>query len=333
MGVIKYTTTNVANTTRVKNFAIGNDTSVEYGPTSTSGLYSTINVPTNGYVIYINKVSNGPSIYVCSTDNEFINVTNRNVAGSVASPTSYTTVQQCIDYYNGQTDKVVLTGDIPSIVTRGLIMYTDASIPASYPRGGTTWTDLSGNGRNVTLVGGPGFSTNDWGYIQWSGDNTEYGTFTSTVLSRNAASFSLWFTAGVDFTPNYANRGCLLSNGNVYNSLIGVWQQYGLEGETDSNGNNFCNLRNNTTLNNGWNNLQTVFSGNTALNYVNGVLVETMPGLISDLTISHVSNSSNLSGNYEDYEGNMSVIQLYNVALTPDEVTQNWNAIKGRYGL
>jgi hypothetical protein len=296
------------------------------GPTSVSGYYSTIDVPANGWVIYQNKTG-GPSIYVAQNDSECIEFTQH------ISNQNITTIQQCISYFQNTSEKLLVGRDVPNIVTRGLIMYVDAGLVQSYPRTGTTWTDLSTAGRNATLVGGAGFTTDGGGAIEWSGDNTEYGTFTSATIPRNGGSFSIWFTAGTDFTSNYANRGSLLSNGNVYQSLIGVWQQYGLEGETNNNGNVFCALRNNTTLNNGWNNLQTVFSANTAYNYVNGTLVETVSGLTNDLIVSQINNSSNLSGNYEDYQGNMGTVQLYNVALTPEEVEQNWEAIRGRHGL
>lgn len=37
------------------------------------------------------------------------------------------------------------------IVTDGLIVYLDASKPASYPGTGSTWYDISGNSNNGTL--------------------------------------------------------------------------------------------------------------------------------------------------------------------------------------
>jgi hypothetical protein len=42
-------------------------------------------------------------------------------------------------------------------VTDGLMIYLDASKTSSYGGSGTTWTDISGNGRNGTLTGGVTF--------------------------------------------------------------------------------------------------------------------------------------------------------------------------------
>jgi len=44
-------------------------------------------------------------------------------------------------------------------VTDGLVLALDAANPKSYS-GGTTWTDLSGNGNNGTLVGSPTYTPN-----------------------------------------------------------------------------------------------------------------------------------------------------------------------------
>ena len=45
-----------------------------------------------------------------------------------------------------------------NIVTSGLVLNLDAGNTASYPGTGTTWTDLSGNGNNGTLVNGVGYN-------------------------------------------------------------------------------------------------------------------------------------------------------------------------------
>ena len=41
----------------------------------------------------------------------------------------------------------------------------------SYPATGTTWTDITGNGNNGTLVNGPTFNPNNNGSIQFDGVN------------------------------------------------------------------------------------------------------------------------------------------------------------------
>jgi hypothetical protein len=66
--------------------------------------------------------------------------------------------------------------------------------------------------------------------------------------------------------------------------------------------------------------------------YINGVLVKT--GSSSD-TIGSVNNfrmGTNTSGS-ERYTGNISNVQIYNRALSAAEVSQNFNALRGRYSI
>ena len=69
------------------------------------------------------------------------------------------------------------------IVTDGLKLWLDASNPASYPGGGTTWYDLSGNGNNGTMVNGVAYNSANGGVMILDGidDKINCGTnFTIT---------------------------------------------------------------------------------------------------------------------------------------------------------
>ena len=57
------------------------------------------------------------------------------------------------------------------IVTDGLVLCLDAANPKSYPGSGTTWTDLSGNGNNGTLVNGVGYNSDNGGSLSFDGVN------------------------------------------------------------------------------------------------------------------------------------------------------------------
>ena len=66
---VKYSTSSVPNSIKKGNMAIGVN-SVDYG--DGSGWYNTIDVPTGGYVVYVNKASNGPSIMVPPDDTALV---------------------------------------------------------------------------------------------------------------------------------------------------------------------------------------------------------------------------------------------------------------------
>ena len=103
---IKYNTSAETLALKKGNFWIGTG-AVGKGPTSTTGYWNGITPPSGGYTIYLNKVSNGPSIYTVTSDGQLISLTN-SIAGA-----SYTTAQQCFDYYYGQTDKMCVYQDYP----------------------------------------------------------------------------------------------------------------------------------------------------------------------------------------------------------------------------
>ena len=78
----------------------------------------------------------------------------------------------------------------------------------------------------------------------------------------------------------------------------------------------------------------TVTSGQVSTLYVNGVVQQTVTGFIyapgnpSLLCIGVFGTSK-----YEPYLGNIDVVKIYNRALTPGEITQNYNHYKTRFNL
>lgn len=140
---IKYSLSNQTKSLKKGNFWIGTDS--PKGPTVTNDYWNGIDPPNGGYTIYINKASQGPSIYPVENDANLISLTNL-IAGA-----SYTTVAQCLDYYASQTDKMIFNRNLESIVTDGLVLYYDANIVNSYPRTGTLLYDLSPTGINTTI--------------------------------------------------------------------------------------------------------------------------------------------------------------------------------------
>jgi hypothetical protein len=120
------------------NFWIGTG-DVGKGPTSSTGYYNGITPPSGGYTIYLNKASGGPSIYTVTSDAQLISLTN-SIAGQ-----SYTTVNECLVYFAGQTDRICVNRDYESIVTDGLVLNLDAGFTPSYPKVNNYLGDLSGN--------------------------------------------------------------------------------------------------------------------------------------------------------------------------------------------
>jgi len=328
---IKYSTGSESLALKTGNFYIGTG-DVGKGPTSTTGYYNGITPPSGGYTIYLNKATGGPSIYTCANDTELISLTN-SIAG-----TSYTTANECLTYFAGQNDKMVLNRDYEGIVTDGLVLNLDAGFTPSYPENGTTFYDISTNTNNGTLINGPTFNSSDGGSIVFDGTD-DYITMSNLTIPSTGP-----FTIGFFYKiTNTGGRGGLFERkaGPPYNGVSlgqGAPNNWGLTINSDSNFNNA--LRNNVSYpsQNTWYCDFGVFNGsNTSYFYRNGVLINTSVGSTQgnldtqgsrlNLQIFKRDNDTN------ELSGNVSVVLVYNRALSSSEILQNFNAQKGRFGL
>ena len=300
------------------NFWIGTG-DVSKGPTSSTGYYNGITPPSGGYTIYLNKANNGPSIYTVTNDAQLINLTN-SIAG-----TSYTTVAQCLSYYDSQTDKMIFNRDYPLIVTNGLVMCLDAGFTPSYPGVGTTIYDISGNGNHGTLYNGVGYSTNSGGVLTFDGSDDLVTTSGPNLISTN---YTVMGAARYTGSPKgRIINGAYSINGN--NWLMGHW--------------------NNSTENyyaEGW--VSPVQAGISDTSWriysVNGDIVGDSYALYVNNILSAGPNNSGNSGpnrfnigglgvGSESSQGEFSFLLAYNRILTTAEMTQNYNAYKSRFGL
>jgi len=336
---IKYTTGSESLALNKGNFYIGTG-DVGKGPTSTTGYYNGIDPPTSGYTIYLNKASGGPSIYTASNDSELISLTN-----SIASQ-SYTTVNECLNYFNGQTDKLCVNRNYEGIVTDGLVFNLDAGFTPSYPKNGTTWYDVLGS-NNGTLYNGTTFDTGNGGSIVFDGTN-DFGTTPTNLLGvSNGTNISeitieAWVnwntfpTSGIDEIISWWNSGSstvgflgtsCINNGGGTNSNPAIrfgdgWTNTGVRFTT-------------STDTDKWWYICAIKSTNNAYIYKNGTL-EATRGSTINFTLDRpaaIGCHNGVSRRIEFIDGKIGIIRVYNRALTSSEVSQNYNAQKGRFGL
>jgi hypothetical protein len=189
---IKYSTNAQTLALKKGNFWIGTG-DVPKGPTSSTDYWDGITPSSGGYTIYLNKSVNGPSIYVVSNDSELISLTNR-IAG-----TSYTTANECLNYYVTQTDKMVFNRDFDSIITDGLVYMVDSSVVSSYPKNGTTLYPVSNQGGvgNGTLSNGVGWSSPSGGVFTFDGSDDLISIGDSNNFSNitwsNGLTIAVWY--------------------------------------------------------------------------------------------------------------------------------------------
>ena len=328
---IKYNTSAETLALKKGNFYIGTG-DVGKGPTSSTGYYNGITPPTGGYTIYLNKETGGPSIYTASNDAQLISLTN-SIAGQ-----SYTTVNQCLVYFAGQTDKLCVNRDYEGIVTDGLVLNLDAGFTPSYPTSGATCYDISTNTNNGTLTNGPTFSTNDGGLFELDGadDEITFNNNTDSIFKPSTLTLSVWVyptnAAAVNQGHNIVSTNDVQKWRNGYGIFTYPYQSLGPQVNT------FIGDGNNPTYiqvlisNNTWYNFTTTYDGTYHKFYVNSVL----EGTLTRTLVYEPSNGFNIGrglGYNSYYQGSLSNVKLYNKALTSQEILQNYNAQKGRFGL
>jgi len=321
---IKYTTGSETLALKKGNFYIGTG-DVGKGPTNVTGYYNGITPPSGGYTIYLNKESQGPSIYTASNDAQLISLTN-SIAG-----TSYTTANECLVYFAGQTDKVVLNRDYEGIVTDGLVFNVDAGFTPSYPKNGTTWYDVGGT-NNGTFTNGPTFSTDGGGSIVFDGTDDYVNCGNNSIFDMSSEVTLLhWlkFTSS-SWSPFIGKTGGNSSQNN-YRCWIGSDRNFDVE----LYGTNYKPLFNVTSTelpNNSWCFLGMRFKNDGTLSgFFNGINKNTVNKSIGSLSTGDFLIGYDKGGAYGG--GNIGTVLLYNRALTDDEILQNYNAQKGRFGL
>jgi hypothetical protein len=231
----------------------------------------------------------------------------------------------------------------PSIVMNGLVLCLDAGNPKSYPGSGTTWTDLSGNGNNGTLVNGVGYNSGNLGSLSFDGVD-DYTNLPTNLLKHetgNPFTFSIWFktsSTGVILgqqntsTPNTASGwvpGIYVgSNGLLYTSCF--WG--------GSTGNQSVTS---STVNDGsWNNITVTFSSGSQVSYLNGGSYATLAKTQTfySATYYYFLGSGQVNGwtaapASPYFNGSISNFSYYNRALSAAEIQQNFNALRSRFSV
>jgi len=229
------------------------------------------------------------------------------------------------------------------IVTNGLVLNLDAAKTDSYPGTGTTWRDLSGNNNNGTLINGPTFSgIGKQAAIVFDGVDDYFITQLSSIGNANQ-SFTFGGVFRITNKLSYESNRFIFSN-YVLSSQSGF---FAITTNKDTTPLISLWLRNNdrsvsvqtsgiTPSLNTWYyvvGVRDVITNEIKL-YINSSLIDTKT-LSGDLT---VRDSTNTYGGVRHFtsqiiSADVASTQIYNRALSAAEVSQNFNALRGRYGI
>jgi hypothetical protein len=221
----------------------------------------------------------------------------------------------------------------PKTEVNGLVSYLDAANPISYPGSGTVWNDLTINNNIGSLINGPVYNSTYGGNITCDGVN-DYIQATNITLTSFSLSI-VYMPLVFDTDPSGPGRyNCVLETdgGGGGNMLIRYDNASGnsiLIGNHDGGAGGYVYLNPSPaqTVNNVYE-VTVTYNDTTKLvsGYINGVFI----------------NSSTLTTNLK-YAGTIQLgytfntrifnYKVYNKVLSATEIQQNYNALKGRFGL
>jgi hypothetical protein len=227
----------------------------------------------------------------------------------------------------------------PRAVNEGLVLHLDASNPRSYVSGSAVWNDISGQNNNATRYGVP--------ILEMDGTTQCFNFSTATGGFSYAASMGFTFSSNMIPTTGNFTLSCWVKNPNTSSGQVGLFSNAGgtdgyrfgvgtdgiyyLIGPDYQEGNVSFSSASSAAL---WYNVTAVYSRTSAkiLLYRNGVyqsqasvsaaqtaFASTAPGIVR-------SNCCGL------YTGKLAIFSAFHGALTENQILDNYDAVKGRFG-
>ncbi len=220
-----------------------------------------------------------------------------------------------------------------SYITTNLFLNLDAS---SYSGVGTTWSDLSNNGRNATLINNPTYNSSQGGYFHFTDTSFQYA-ITPTVPSLSNWTIEAWYrptkSLSGKVTSIVSNEFDLVNKLNYSLGNNNAPSSYNLAG-------GYFNGAWRTTTGftpslNTWYQSVVTYNGSVITQYTNGTSQST-------LSYSGTSQSggavriarrwdevANNSANF--FDGDISIIRIYSTVLSSSDILKNYDSVKNRY--
>lgn len=242
-------------------------------------------------------------------------------------------IAQCLVYNKALTATEISQNYYKGpIVTDGLTYMWDAGNLVSYEPGSTTAYNLAGS-KFATLTNGVGFNTANGGHWTFDGSDDAIfieGSLYSFSLNQNVNwTVNAWIktttTAAIEYGGGIlsnSNGGPVYSNLQVNNGRI-AYTHYNNSWQTHRG------LK--TVNDNKWHLLTWANIGNGNMNlYVDGVFDSTIDAQLSSSNAIDVIGRSWAGGSFD---GSIASVQINYITMNQDQVTQNFNAQRNRFGI
>ena len=241
------------------------------------------------------------------------------------------------DWWTEGTDKGRTHVATKGVVQDGLVLNLDAGVSNSYSGSGTTWTDLSSSSNNGTIYQAS-FSDNKFSF-----DGTDDRVNLSSAFSiTNNFSVELWClpeathqidTQATSGTTGTANKKYILGANFVGSPDAGFGISIGTNGVStyEHSASYMPSLMVYETTITSFTQIVIAYTNKQPSLYINGNFIKT--GLTSPRTNVYLLGNLIGYGSYGYYQGQLAILREYDKSLTASEVKQNFNALRGRFGI
>jgi hypothetical protein len=224
---------------------------------------------------------------------------------------------------------------LPDMVRTGLVAYYDPGEPSSYPGSGTALYDVSGNNRLATLFNGPTYNSSNGGSLLYDGvdDFGQSGNFTPNITDKTLCG---WAKLSNLSQTGGALIGLQSESGAIFDAL--VYNEGGNTGwrfGSDNNGRALNSLVYETSTSE-WVFIAGTWANNDYRIYRNAALIGTRTDIaarVFDFTSRINVGQRHTGGGSNFLAANISATMLYDRVLSQEEIQENFNAMRGRFGV
>ena len=233
--------------------------------------------------------------------------------------------------------------NLPNITTTNLHFYLDADIYSSYIGSGTTWSDLSGNGYNGTLTSSPTFISTEPKNFYFNGNYALLPTNTANGYNGDALTVEVWVRhntfGGVGTGRSYVSNWTSFNVNNQRGFILRTYdtQTYPSFWWCWGGGNYYAEGPSSYVMQVGQiYHIVATYEKNVAMKiYINGNLEHTTTNYTSNTILFDTSNGTHIGYspiNTSYMDGNIYLARVYNRVLSAENVLQNYNATKFKFG-
>jgi len=224
----------------------------------------------------------------------------------------------------------------PNTIETGLVISVDAANPTSYPGSGTTWRDLSGNSKNGTTSGAT-YGSQNGGVFNFDGinDTISFGTG-NTFFPLTSFTIDLW-TQSKGTVPTTGTTPGLFGFTYGIRAYFDLTNRVVLSISSGSSSQNLTYTHNTNIRDDGsWNNIVFQATPTNSYIYLNGELKASrsltwLGDTIWPTNTWNLGRDNNNSTQF--FTGSIASYKMYNTALTLPQIQQNYNAMRGRFGI